>query len=330
MTAAAPVVPDRRPAPWALILAFGLVYVCWGTTYLALKKGVREEQWPPGLFSGVRLGLAGLILLVWQALRGQPLLLPARDRLQVAFCAVLLFVAGNGLLTVAGQTLDSGLCAVLAATTPLWAGLFELCWPQGDRLSGRGWLGLALGLAGVSILCVPQLQASTNIAPVFGILCMLGSASCWALGSLVGRHRRLSCSHWTAAGYQLFLGGTALALIGIACGELQRMPGHVTLKAAGAFAWLLIVGSLVGYVAFNWLLAHVSVTQVGTYAYVNPVIAVIIGILDYEEPTVWLFAAMAVILVGIAFVRGGLRKGDKVETCRTNIAVRPVSDVRRS
>jgi len=289
-----------------LILAFGLVYVCWGTTYLALKKGVQEERWPPALFGGVRIGIAGLLLLGCQALRGQPLVLPAPDRLPVLVCSLLLFVGGNGLITVAARTLDSGMCAVLAATTPLWVGLFELLWPRGDRLSWRGWLGLVVGLVGVLVLCVPQLQASSSFTADVGMLAVLGSAACWALGSLVGRHHRVRCSHLTAAGYQMFLGGGSLALVGLACGELQRLPDHISATFVAAFAWLLVAGSLVGYVAYNWLLAHVSVAQLGTYAYVNPAIAVVIGILDGEAATAWLFAAIAVILVGVALVRGGV------------------------
>jgi drug/metabolite transporter (DMT)-like permease len=307
MTSAADANSDSRPSAWALILAFGLVYVCWGTTYLALKKGVREEGWPPALFGGVRIWMAGSILLCWQALRGQSLLLPGRDRMPLLLCGLIMFVGGNGLINAAGQTLDSSLCAVLAATTPLWVGLFEFFWPQGDRLSLRGWLGLLLGLAGVVILCVPKLRDSSNLTADAGMLFALGSATCWALGSLVGRHKRVTCSHLTAAGYQMFLGGGGLTLVGVACGELQDMPDHITAKSLGAFAWLLVAGSLLGYVAFNWLLAHVSVAQLGTYAYVNPAIAVTLGILDHEEATVWLVAAIAVILSGVALVRGGVR-----------------------
>jgi drug/metabolite transporter (DMT)-like permease len=307
MTSAADANSNSRPSTWALILAFGLVYVCWGTTYFALKKGVREEGWPPALFGGVRIWMAGSILLAWQALRGQSLALPGRDRLPVLLCGLIMFVGGNGLINAAGQTLDSSLCAILAATTPLWVGLFEFCWPRGDRLSLRGWLGLFLGLAGVLILCVPKLQQSSNLAAEVGMLFALGSAICWALGSLVGRHQRATCSHLTAAGYQMFLGGGGLTLVGVAWGELQHLPDNLTARAVGAFAWLLVAGSLLGYVAFNWLLAHVSVTQLGTYAFVNPVIAVIIGLLDHEEATIWLFAAIAVILCGVALVRSGGR-----------------------
>jgi drug/metabolite transporter (DMT)-like permease len=295
----------RRPATWALVLAFGLVYVCWGTTYLAVKKGVREEGLPPALFGGVRVCIAGALILGWQLLRGQRIALPARDRVTIGLCAFLLFVGGNGLINVAGQTLDSSVSAVLAATTPLWIGLFEMCWPHGERLAGRGWLGLLLGLAGVLLLGVPLLSKTANLALDVGYLLVLGSASCWALGSLVARHRRMTSPHLTAAAYQMLLGGAGLALIGLVSGEASRLPDHVSARAAGAFVWLLVFGSLLGFVAYNWLLAHVSAAQAGTYAYVNPAIAVVIGVLDGEEPTIWLAGGIAVILAGVALVRSG-------------------------
>jgi drug/metabolite transporter (DMT)-like permease len=299
----------RRPASWALVLAFTLVCVCWGTTYLAVKKGVREEGLPPALFGGSRVCIAGLLLLGLQQLRGQRIRLPASDRVSVGLCAVLLFIGGNGLINAAGQTLDSGVSAVLAATTPLWIGLFAVCASRGERLTPGGWLGLFLGLGGVLLLTAPLLGRADALALDAGYLLVLGSASCWALGSLVARRRPLTCPHLTGAAYQMILGGGGLALVGLLAGEAARLPDHVTSKAAGAFLWLLVVGSLLGFVAYNWLLAHVSAAQVGTYAYVNPAIAVVIGVLDGEELTVWLVAGIVVILVGVALVRtSGRRK----------------------
>src|SRR5947207_11765486 len=127
-----------RPATWALLLAFTAVYLSWGTTYLAIKAGVRHL--PPALFGGGRLVLAGLVLLAFLALRGERLRLPRRELLWVALPGVLLFVGGNGLVTWAEVTVDSGVASVLVATTPLWIGLLGSLWPNGERLSVRGWL----------------------------------------------------------------------------------------------------------------------------------------------------------------------------------------------
>ena len=141
---------ERRPAAWAIVLAFAIVYLTWGTTYFAIKEGVRTL--PPALFGGVRIGSAGLVLLAGLWLRGESLRLARRDLLVVAASGVLHFMGGNGLITFAEQTVDSGAASVLAATAPVWIGLGETLWPRGERLTPRGWLGLLLGLGGVLVV----------------------------------------------------------------------------------------------------------------------------------------------------------------------------------
>jgi drug/metabolite transporter (DMT)-like permease len=295
----------RRASLWAIALAFTLVYVSWGTTYLAIKRGVQDEQLPPWLFSGTRVCLAGILLLGFLAARGQTLHLTRRDLGVLVAGGLLLFVGGNGVLTLAQRTLPSGTAAVLGATTPLWIALVELCWPGGDRLRGRGWFGLLLGLTGVLILMAPRLHNPVTLLSDAGPLLMLSSSLLWALGSVVMRYRRVGCSPFTAAGYQMLIGGGALALIGLVAGEAGRLsPAQLTPGAVWAFCHLLIFGSLVGFVAFNWLLGHVSAAQVGTYAYVNPVIAVLVGwLIDREHLTVWVVGGIGIILAGVALVR---------------------------
>src|SRR5437660_4523658 len=140
----------NRPARWAVILAFALIYLSWGTTYLAIQKGV--EAFPPALFGGVRVASAGLILLLYMALCGQSLRIPLRHFLWAAGVGVLFFVGGNGLITYAEKTVPSGVTSVLAATSPLFMALLEVLWPWGERLNWRGWLGLLAGLGGVVLL----------------------------------------------------------------------------------------------------------------------------------------------------------------------------------
>ncbi len=299
--------PTRRPAAWALVLAFALVYLSWGTTYLAIKEGVKNQQLPPALFGGVRVCLAGLLLLAYLAGRGQSVRLPGRELAGLAVCALVLFVGGNGLITTAERTVPSGVAAVLAATTPLWMGLMEACRPRGERLRGRGWLGLLVGLAGVLLLLVPKLQEPGALVRDAGVLFVLGSACAWAFGSLLLRHRRSTMGHLAAAAYQMVIGGGGLALVGLALGEHHDLTAeHFTAGAAVAFGYLLVVGSLVGFVAYNWLLGHVPASQAGTYAYVNPMVAILVGWLwGSEELTGWIVGGMLVILVGVALIRGG-------------------------
>jgi drug/metabolite transporter (DMT)-like permease len=188
--------------------------------------------------------------------------------------------------------------------------LFEMLWPRGDRLSVRGWLGLLLGLAGVLVVLTPRLQGAESELQDLSFLLVLGSAFSWSLGGILLRHSRPRLPHLTAAGYQMAIGGGCLALIGLVVGEAGELtPAHFTAGAAFAFFYLLIVGSLVGFVAFNWLIGHVSAAQAGTYAYVNPMVAILVGwLLGNEEITGWIIGGMAVILAGVALVRGGVRR----------------------
>lgn len=305
-----PTTAPTKPATWALLLAFTMVYTSWGTTYLAIREGVHEQKLPPALFGGTRVALAGLVLLGYLACRGTPLSFSRRDSFWIAITGVLLFVGGNGLITFAEKTVESGVAAILAATTPLWLALMESCWPDGERLLGRGWLGILVGLSGVLVLLAPSLQVPANLLSDPGPLLVLGSAGCWSLGSLLIRYHRPTGSHLAAASYQMIAGGGSLALLGLVTGEVAELtPERLNLRAGFAFCYLLVVGSLIGFVAFNWLLGHVSATLVGTYAYVNPLIAVLVGwLLGGERITLPMLGGMVIILAAVALVRGATRR----------------------
>ena len=178
----------RRPSSWALAVGFAAVYVSWGTTYLPTRLAIHDEHMPPLLFGGIRICCGGLLLLLYQIMRGADVRLTAADFGKILGVSALLFVAGSSLLMAANETVPSGVCAVLAATTPLWMGLFDTLWPGGERLSARGWLGLLIGLGGVLLLLVPKLTSPEDFVEDFGVVLMLGSAAAWACGSLVARH----------------------------------------------------------------------------------------------------------------------------------------------
>lgn len=296
-----------RPVTWKLVLAFSLLYLSWGTTYFAIRAGVHGAKLPPALFGGVRVALAGWILLTFLAWRGEKIRMPRRDFLWVVISGLLLFVGGNGLITFALNNVPSGVTAVLTAATPLWMALMAMAWPGGDRLSVRGWCGLLTGLAGVLILLWPKPEDAARLFQEAGPLWILGSSLFWALGSLVIRHQRQAGSHFSSAAYQMIVGGMVTAFLGVAIGETSQLtPDRLTWGAAFSFFYLLIVGSLIGFVAFNWLLGHVPATMVGTYAYVNPLVAILVGwLLGGEDMTVRILAGVAVILFGVALVRQG-------------------------
>jgi drug/metabolite transporter (DMT)-like permease len=299
------------PPPWALAVAFGVIYLSWGTTYYAVKLGVQRDHLPPFLFGGTRIVLAGAIILAYQVLTGARLRLAAADLLRLYLISALLFIAGNGLITYGQKTVDSSIAAVLVATTPLWIGLMAMFWRHGERLTPRGWTGLVVGLAGVLVLLAPKALASDASFDLRGSLLVIGSAGAWALGSILLRHVSLPVPRLTIAAYQMLLGGASMLVLGTLIGEAGEVPEQLSPQAIQVFLYLLIVGSLGGFVAFNWLLGHVSAAKVGTYAYVNPLVAVLIGWLMGEEVSWGLWAGMAIILFGVFLVRGGERRGVK-------------------
>jgi len=304
------VVAAKSPPAWALALAFGTIYISWGTTYYAIKLGVQREHLPPLLFGGSRIFTAGLLVLAYQLARGAAMRLPLKDAARLIATGWLLFVAGNGLVSYGQKTVDSSVAAVLVATTPLWMGLFAMLWPHGERLTPRGWTGLIVGLAGVTVLLAPKLLDAERPTDAAGLCLVLGSAASWAMASVLLRHTRLELPHLSTACYQMLFGGGSMLVLGAALGEFQQAPERLSAGAISVLLYLLVVGSLAGFIAFNWLLGHVAATRVGTYAYVNPLVAVLIGWAIGEEVSWNLWVGMGIILFGVFLVRGGERAGD--------------------
>lgn len=299
---------SSRPPTWKLLAALLAVYLSWGTTYLAIKEGVKTL--PPCLFGGGRIGSAGLVLLAFVVLTGRPALLAPRDLFRTWLHSLLLFVGGNGLITIGQKTVPSGEASILVATVPLWLGLVECFWPGGERLTLRGWCGLLMGLAGLAVLRWDELGNPAVLLSDTATLFVLGSAVCWAFGSVILRHRRVQGDRLTVATYQMICGGLTLMLVGAAVGEGQQFSvSLLTQNVAIAFCYLLVVGSLIGFLSYSWLLGHVSTTVAGTYAYVTPVVAILTGwLLGGETLTGRMIAGMSVILAGVALVRSSEAK----------------------
>ena len=299
--------PPTSEAPpfWQIAVGFAILYVAWGTTYLAIKIGVGDEHLPPFLFGGSRIGCAGLVLLVVQALRGQSLRVGSGEWPGLTYGTVFLFIGGNGLISYSLQFIPSGESAVLAATTTLWIALVSCCFPGGDRLRPLGWLGLLLGIVGVLVLESPLLrETGFSFARSAGPWFALASAGAWGIGSVFARQTPTRMPRLTASGWQMTMGGAGMVAIGLLIGE--RPPAAVAPGTIAVFVYLLLVGSLLAFVTFQWMLQHVAATKVGTYAYVNPLVAVLLGAWWRAEPlTPELFGGMAIILVAVFLVRGG-------------------------
>ncbi len=274
LASSAPLVaPVSTPAPVAadgrlrLILAMAAVYIVWGSTYLVMRIAV--EHLPPMLMGSIRFTVAGSILLAWSAARGATWP-TARQWLAALPIGVLLFAGGNGFVAIAETEVSSGIAAVVCATMPLWMAVFSSL--AGERPSGREWLGVALGLAGVGILVSGAEMAAAPVAAA--ILC--ASPLAWALGSLLSRRLSQAPGLMAAASQQL-LGGFALVVIGLARGERLPHPADVTFDAVWAVAYLIVFGSLIAFSAYAWLLRNARPAVATSYAFVNPAIAVVLG-----------------------------------------------------
>ncbi len=304
----------QRPSTLAVAAALGTVYVVWGSTYLAIAYVV--ESLPPLLAAGARFLTAGLMLITfmvarerWRAARGgsrpSGLSWPRAVEWRSAFIVgTLLLLGGNGMVSVAEKTIPSGIAAVVIATTPIWLSVFDaLLTRRMPSLLAIG--GLVVGLAGVAILLLPSTGLDSFDPGGIGILVV--AAICWASGSLYARRGPLPSSHLLSTGMQQLAGGLALLAAGIGIGEIGQFdPARVTTASLVSLAFLVVFGSLVAFTAYTWLLNHVAVTTVATYAYVNPLVAVALG-LAFRGETLTprsLLAAALIIGAVVAMVSG--------------------------
>lgn len=278
--------------PLAIGVALAIVYVIWGSTYLGIRFAL-EGGYPPLLMAGLRFLTAGAVLYGVLRLRGVAGPTRAQWR-NVAFMGVLLLGLGNGMVCIAQQSVSSGLAAVAVASAPLWMGLFGLA--RGVVPRGLEWLGLAIGFVGVLWL---NAGSSLTATPT-GLVALLIAPMAWSFGSVWSRGRDLPAPFMAAAG-QMLCGGAVMLIAGLAFGE--RFAALPTAKGTLAVAYLTGFGSIIAFSAYVWLLQNVRTTLAGSYAYVNPVIAVMLGAwLAAERFTVHDLGAMAVILLGVVAI----------------------------
>ncbi len=267
-------VHEHRPALKTL-LAFAIIYFVWGTTYLAIRIGVRE--FPPFLLAGIRFLIAGIILYAWTIAHGErsP---SARQWMGVSIVAFLIFVMDYGLLFWAEQRVPSGVAAVMMATIPVFIALAEIILLRTQKLTARLSLALLIGIGGVAVLMSRSLKLSGAPIDKRGALALLVASISWSLGSVLTRRLALPPGKVMSSGAQMLAGGFFLVLIAAPLGEFQNFhPWTVSREAWFALLYLIVAGSLIAFTAYIWLIHHESPTRVGTYAYVNPVVAVLVG-----------------------------------------------------
>ena len=292
-------------------LALGIVYVVWGSTYLAIAIAV--ETLPPLLYAGLRFLLAGLLLAGWLALRGVDLRISRRELAGAAAVGILLLAVANGLVVLAERTVPSGVAALIVASIPLWIVVYRMI--AGERVGRDLLAGVLLGLVGVAILVVPG-GLNGTIDPV-GSLLLFGATLSWALGTFLSPRLETPRNALVSTTYQMLAGGAVLVVVALARGELANVdPSTFSVRSLIAFAYLVMFGSLVAYSAYTWLLQNASVSLVSTYAFVNPVVAVVLGALILAEPiTASIVIGAAVIVVAVAFIifrQNAARRAERV------------------
>jgi len=266
-------VPDR-PA-WKTLLAFAIIYLVWGSTFLAIRVGVHEV--PPLLFAAMRFVVAGAVLFGWMLAKGE--CLPNRRQWgSVVVIASLIFVLDYGLLFWAEQRIASGIAAVMLAMIPAFMALAEIIFLRTQKLTVRLALALLVGLGGVAVLMSRSFDLGGAAIETTGAIALIVASLSWAVASVLTRVLPLPESKVMSSGAQMLTGGLLLVVAAAAFGEFRRFhPESVSRGAWLALLYLIVAGSIVGYTAYVWLIHHESPTKVGTYAYVNPVVAVVLG-----------------------------------------------------
>jgi drug/metabolite transporter (DMT)-like permease len=282
------------------LVAYLLVCVLWGSTYLAIRIGVGAL--PPFLFAGGRFLLAGVLLLAGALAFGERLPRRARDWGVLAVVGLLLLAGGNTFVVWAEQFTPSGAASLFVVTVALWMALFDALLPgRTGRLTGRVVVGLLLGLVGTALLVEADPRAIVH-ADLRGPLALTGASASWALGSVYYRREHPEAGPYVGAAIEMIAGGAVVTAFGLALGEAQAV--HLTARGLGALAYLVVFGSIVGYTAYAYALHHAPATIVGTYAYVNPLIAVLLGwLLLGEHVGARTFAAMALILGAVLWIQ---------------------------
>lgn len=290
-----------QPPAWKVLLAFAVIYFVWGSTYLAIRVGVREV--PPFLLASIRFLIAGIILYAWMRAKGRPS--PTlREWGGATLLAVLFFVLDYGLVFWAERRVPSGITAVMMATIPVFMSLSEILIMKTRRLNARLAVALLLGICGVVVLVSRAGSFGDAPGDRLGTIALLVAAISWSVGSALTRKMPLPSEKAMSSGAQMFAGGLLLTLTALVLGEFRGFHWQaVSAKAWFALAYLIVAGSIIAFTAYVWLIHHESPTKVGTYAYVNPVIAVLLGyFLGGEAISARTILGTALVLVSVVVI----------------------------
>jgi drug/metabolite transporter (DMT)-like permease len=291
------------PIKARIVIAFAALYLVWGSTYLGIRFAI--ETIPPFLMAGMRFLLAGVIMYAIARWQGTYKSSWANWRTSLIIGACLL-LAGNGGVTISEKYIDSGLAALIVAIVPIYIVILSWATGMAPRPAPVVWLGLIGGFIGVGFLLGPALHLSSNSGrhPAIGMSILLVSSFIWSAGSLYSRTAKHAASPFLTAAQQMLCGGLLLLLAGIVTGEGRHFhPGAISIISLASFIYLVLIGAVVGYTAYIWLLRHCDPAKVATYAYVNPIVAVLLGAgFAGEQLTMRVLVAAALIIGSVAIV----------------------------
>ena len=290
-----------RPPRWKILLAFAIIYFVWGSTFLAIRIGVVEM--PPFLMAALRFFVAGLILYVWMIVKGErsP---TRREWMSAVLLAMLIFVLDYGLLFWAEQRVPSGVAAIILATIPVFMALAEIVMLGTQRLTIPLVVASVIGIGGVAVLMSRSLNLGGAPVDTLGAVALIIAAIGWSIAAALTRKLPLPSSKVMNSGAQMLAGGVLLAATSAALGEFAKFhPANVSLKAWLALLYLIVAGSIIAFTAYVWLIEHESPTRIGTYAYVNPVVAVLLGyFFGGEALGLRTIAGTALVLVAVVVI----------------------------
>jgi drug/metabolite transporter (DMT)-like permease len=316
-------VPQNRSR---IIVAFALLYVLWGSTYLAMRVIVRDM--PPYVAGTVRYLVAGPIMLAACALLGRKISLTRRDLGQLLVISILLLSIGNIGVLWGEIYVSSGLASLIVALVPIWVVMIEAWIFRAGRMTAKGLFGLAIGIVGLLVLLWPRISSGTHLGrlELLGSGILAGASFFWALGSVFSHRFNLTVDVFASAAWQMTLGGLVNGAVALITGQFQKT--HWTFSALGSIGYLVIFGSWLGYSAYIYLLEHVPTPKVATYAYVNPIVAVFLGwIILREHVDIFMLLGTAIIIASVALVNTSQLKHAPVdmpvseETCPKTVNV---------
>ena len=294
-----------------VILAFGLVYLFWGSTYLGIDIAIQNI--PPALMCATRFSIAGVVMLAVCAVTGRKVLYSPQQIALAGTVGVLLLMGGNLTLSYAELSVSSGLAALILAMTPLWFLVLDSLLLGDHHISARGKAGLALGILGLFVLFYPELTSKTVLGrrELWAALTLIGGSFSWALGSVLSKRWQSGMDVFSATGWQMTAAGAANFVFALLFEDFSRV--RWTARGIGAVMYLVVCGSWIGYSAYIWLLEHVPTSKVSTYAYVNPVVAVFLGwLILHERVDRFILAGSAIVVLSVILVTSAKVKNKTV------------------